>query len=392
MAAVETGKEFHPELSHRAPLHWAARDAPLRDAGEHPANTWRERSERHHARLGVHELKKAGEAVKDSEKPVGNAAAASDTAPLPLSLAEPPEATEDDADGDFWGTAMRMEIQRYVTYRTEVLHRRAVVEPARMSDFELIVGSDVNAIVHEMVSYERSAWRRDVRSEVWPDTSRPSSSLSPDEVTDLQARLNDWIAKLEVAGNGEMHAVCKLLPLDVHIRHIIADALMAMGESELAKRTLFEAIIIGESASQNTIMPYVVGWDTAIACCYTKAQQCARFARLAVIDEDFSQARRHCLDALKLYGAELDALPKEVTPDAPRTAEWRLILQCACLGVRVLLAAVRFGEGRLKEAKAAVEEALKEAAAIQNDSGASPQLKRMVAHEHKILVEQLHAL
>jgi len=98
----------------------------------------------------------------------------------------------------------------------------------------------------------------------------------------------------------------------------MADALIAMGEIELAKRTLFEAIIVGESASKNTIMPYVVGWDTAFACSYTKAQQCARFGRLALMDGDFSQARRHSSDALKLYEVELNALPKEVSSDSPR--------------------------------------------------------------------------
>lgn len=312
--------------------------------------------------------------------------------PVPTVVEPPPVATEDDADGDFWGSAMHMELQRYVNYRTEVLHRKAVADPACLPDYQMVAGTAVLSLVHEIVTYERRTWRRYVRSEVWPDTSTTRSSLTKEEVADLERQLSGWVAKLELAGDGNLQAVSKLLPLDVLVRHVIADAQIAMGEIELAKRNLFEAIIIGDSASKNTIMPYVVGWDTAFACCYTKAQQCARFARLALMDSEFSQARRHCADALKLYQAELDALPREASSDAPRTAEWQLILRSACLGVRVLLTAARRGEGRLKEAKAVAEEAIREAVGILEHPGASPQLKRLVTNEHKQLVEQLQTL
>eukprot|EP00812_Abedinium_dasypus_P011535 NODE_5090_length_613_cov_310.503584.p1 GENE.NODE_5090_length_613_cov_310.503584~~NODE_5090_length_613_cov_310.503584.p1 ORF type:complete len:155 (+),score=38.40 NODE_5090_length_613_cov_310.503584:3-467(+) len=126
---------------------------------------------------------------------------------------------------------------------------------------------------------------------------------------------------------------------------------------------------------------------------YVKAQQCVRFARLAMIAGHAMRARRHLVSALPLYDSELAGLPDEVDGTSTTSvAEWRLVLQCGRYGATSLLGAACRAEGRLDEALRALQDALQQLDNIVAGLGAStgtPRLQRILGFERSQLSREL---
>jgi len=174
--------------------------------------------------------------------------------------------------------------------------------------------------------------------------------------------------------------------------------------------------------------PLLVGWDDRFDCGYAKAQHCLRLGRVgvflakdlaeappkgaeasphdaalrlggatrrrqAVQDEAF-RARKFLLSAVRLYDKEIDQLGK--LSSAPSLSDvdlelWGLGLCCARMGATALLVEASRILGRSGEAEAALEEAVRESAALQRARLATPRLRRLLAVEHARLQAELSA-
>lgn len=417
---------FRSGLCHAEPRAWKSRCAPLHDGGHVP--TWRERAARHREHLGVPVGRSERGQRGASLRTVAAQALHMDT-PRALPVAPPrpctPDAIDeaDSCDGDWWGSAMRLDTQRYIAYRNARLchasHVNGKTAPA-------LDHSAVWATVQEVLACERVMMRHDQRKAKWPDTLRSTSQLGFDEVDELRGKLDQWIGELEAAGGDDGRAMLRSIPIDVLLRQFLSDAYVASGNLHLARRTLLQAVIGEPSESSHhgaeeiQLAPLLFAWDDKLECGYLKAQQCIRFGRCALlaaelgdssvaeskapgvqrlrdvertemVQRELSSARRQLVEACKLYDAEIASLQAMVADESglswgiEEAEEWRLALRCARLGAQALLASVHTRAGNWSEAQTVSDSALHEAMRLQNHPRTTMHLRRLLAAERQML-------
>jgi len=449
--------------SHDAPLAWNSRNAPLRKGNVGSALTWRERAALHRAELGLHKPAVSMNAILSREMPqldvtlnpeevangdppindIGMLTADISAADLIVTddLVLATEVISHDAvdegycDDDWWGQAMRVDLERFMAYKNVQLRVAAQEDMSLAPIFEC---SSAWRIVSEIVVWERNVLRRCSRGQEWPDTMLSPAVLSRDQVEELKGiveRCTTALEDLDDINSLSLRTTLQLLPVDFVLQQLIADALMAAGETEEARYALL--LVVGAAThekkpelrvGQAQFAPPRIGWDDRCKCDYVKAQQCARFGRLAVISaqaiaaqpdaeeytpeltrlrseqrrtaltQELASGQRHLIDARKLYKAELAALTRlsEQQANGPtgnylfgarEVNSFRIALRCGYLGATALLASIYSLGGRIAETHATYDEAIRDASALLCDAAATPHLQRLLAAEREKMMQ-----
>jgi hypothetical protein len=270
--------------------------------------------------------------------------------------------------------------------------------------------------VKELVAWERSVLRREFRAEMWPDALKSHAFYFQDE--EFEVKLRHWIEVFEkMASREEGQVALRELPLSVLLRHMLSDIRVAHGDLTGASQVLLGAIAIHDDQAHPHRAPLLLGWEDAFDCRYVKAQQCLRFGRLAVLcsqkleaeakaeseaeegahgslrrnqktelaRQGASHARRHLLEAMRLYSDELSEVDRYYATHSVSSAAdegpWRLAISCAYVGAMLLLGEAYRLAGQTTEAAATLGEACMHTVALQEEADASPQLRRLLAGE-----------
>jgi len=432
------------------------------------AATWRERAALHREELGLHpkarnslnaalaiesaekgtpDMGRAAKLALHSPEKVSNEAPAnleghSSTCDLVAPMIEAENQMEDeDAEestvaGDWWCVATRVGMEQYLAYKNVQFRAAAERDPEVARIFE---NPGLWAIFGEVVSWERQVLRREARKQQWPDILRSPAALTKDEVEDLRRRLEEWKNSVELIDGNYSRATLQLVPIDLLVQQLLADALAATGELQKARVVLVEAVAnasFESSAGREQFAPPRIGWDDRFSCAFTKAEQCVRFGRLSLlsakaavsagpsteytpelrklrdaeqrstIEKELQTARRHLVDARKLYDEELAELAGLTTSFAahdktfsspnPNVVPWpslwgvkdaavfRLALRCGRLGAVSSLALTYGMLQRRAESNAAYEEALREVTAMLSEASEAemtPGLRRLLSLE-----------
>lgn len=394
-------------LRHDAPLTWHSRHAPLSLSA--PRGTWRERAARHRECLGLPAPARAGRDRAASGGPcrpgqdaaVVAAGAEQEAPPRSFALLPEPEEVGEGEDGQWWGSVMRVDLALYLQSRNAQLSASARECSVSNPDLE---NTSVWSIVCEALALERSALRRGNPASAWPDTMRcVDDSLSQAKAEHLQQQLEFWISALEEAlfrGDAVTSDALRALPVGVLLRQLLADLRIALGDVMGACEALVRAVSTGPGLADPFGLPLLVGWEDLLDCGYCRAQQCARFGRIALLAahqavsaggktaamarQGAASARRHLLDARRLYDAEYATHSRMSTGCWHDTERWCLVLRCARLGSTALLAEACHLCGRSTEAETALAEALHEAGKLWGHAAATPRLKRLLAAEQRL--------
>lgn len=364
---------------------------------------------------------------------------ATDLIATDLVIGEDEDGDDEGYGDDWWGLAMRIDVERFIAYKNAQLRVAAQTDTSVLPVFE---NTAAWTIMSEIVSWERSVLRRNTRGRQWPDTMLSPAVMIRDQIDELKGRLDQWRAAFEDAdGTDRIRATLQLLPVDFALQQLVADALTAAGETEEARWALLLAVGAASPEKQPGIRigeaqyaPPRIGWDDRCKCHYTKAQQCVRFGRLALftahgiacqpegqeytaelsnlrakqnrtaLSLEVGSARRHLTDARKLYKAELAELAKlfEQNGGALSTgsclfstgdmSSFRLVLRCGYLGATALLAAAYSLDGRSAEAHSFYDEAIREASVLMGDGACTPRLQRLLAAERDKMLRDRNPL
>jgi len=205
-------------LQHDAPLTWRSRDAPLR-AGGHSAMGWRERAAAHRAALGLHTPRRRytthDELTRDTNVPASETTAelSQASARIVATPTAPPRFEGDqDPDGEWWGSAMRVDLARYLRTRNALLSREAQLKGAVDPRLE---HTAVWGVVQEALVFERTILRRRHPLANWPDALRAIETLSVEELNDLRERVSSgwWPWRLQhlpaMNARGQRYTLCR---------------------------------------------------------------------------------------------------------------------------------------------------------------------------------------
>jgi len=206
--------------------------------------------------------------------------------------------------------------------------------------------------------------------------------------------------------------------VNVLFRQLLGDIRAHQGDNVGACEALLRAVTTGPGLADPKRLPLMIGWAGLFDCGYCKAQQSVRFGRLALLSakgsasaiehmeettpelrkiriakfketqiEAAAKARRHLLEARGLYDSEMaqvDGLFESTSCTGPEADEWRLVLSCARLGTVDLLGEALLLEGRHADAKSSFDEAIRDAARLQNDPCSTPHLQRLLARKREV--------
>ena len=252
------------QLQHQSHFTWQSRNAPRSVGDELPSSNWRERALKHRELCPVRPVRcegKLSKPLRQLEKQLEKDCEQSELSELHQEVlleasevpAPPALEANDLEDGDPLGVLSRVEISRYIS-RWSATHS----------------SDSLHSSILEAVSFEREHLRRGF-SNHWPDALWSPGCLSVEALEVFESRLTE---RIEMGSKG-------VQPIQVLLRHLLCDALIALGDFKRAAKALAGAVAT-PSGADALRPPLLIGWEDSLDCNYLKAQHCFRLGRVAL--------------------------------------------------------------------------------------------------------------